>query len=92
MTKEERQQSLINARLACKWFRRVADELPPGQARSEVECLIAEFERLDAGEQARNAAGRTHGHKGGEFGHLGKEHGNKPPAPGKKRGRPRNGA
>lgn len=70
MTIEEHQQSLTNARLACEWFRRVADELPPGQARSEVECLIAEFTRLDEKEQRQAEAGR-------ESGHLGAAHGRK---------------
>ena len=82
MTTTERQQSLINARKACEWLRRVAPAFD-AQPRAEVECLLLEFERLDAKEQTQINAGR-------KYGKLGKQYGNEPPKPGKKqRGRPR---
>lgn len=75
MTNTERQQSLINARLACEWLGgHVLGQLE-GPTHNQLACLLYEFTRLDEGEQKRNAAGR-------EFGHLGKQYG-------KKGGRPR---
>jgi len=56
MTKSERQQSLINARRACEWLRRVLPMFDDRPQR-ELECLIAEFERLDAN-ASRPKAGR----------------------------------
>ena len=84
MTPAERQQSLINARLAVKWLRaHVMPLLDVEEIRNSVQCLIDEFNRLDIGEQTRNAAGREHGH-------LGRKHANNPPRPGKRpRGRPK---
>jgi hypothetical protein len=72
MTKEERQQSLKQAWQACQWLSdHVIAELPR-PLREQVSCLVTEFERLDAGEQTRNEAGRqggklgaVHGAKGG---------------------------
>jgi hypothetical protein len=45
MTNPNRQQSLAAARRACEWLRAIAffdEEL------EDIECLIAEFRRLDA--------------------------------------------
>ena len=70
MTREQRQQSLISARRAVEWLRRVApafDETP----RLEVECLVAEFERLDEKEQTQIEAGRRYGRLGAEHGKRG---------------------
>lgn len=74
MTKDERQQSLANARLACELLTGQIDSFF-GSYGDKVKCLIAEFCRLDTGEQKRNEAGR-------KFGKLGAKHG-------KKGGRPR---
>ena len=70
MTKEQRQQSLIKARHAVKWLRRVAPAFEETPQR-EVECLIAEFERLDAKEQTQIEAGRRYGKLGAEHGKRG---------------------
>lgn len=72
MTREQRQQSLIQARSAAQWLREhVAGQLVE-PLKGQVECLVLEFSRLDVGEQKRNEAGRqggklgaAHGAKGG---------------------------
>ena len=80
MTKEERQQSLIKARHAAKWLGiYIVEQIETPRLRGELECLIAEFERLDEKEQTQIRAGRKSGYLGGKT----------KPAPGKKRGRPR---
>jgi len=55
MTPEERQQSLADARRACEWLDKHVPtwELDRGSSlRDEINCLIAEFTRLDAKEEA----------------------------------------
>ncbi len=70
MTTTERQQSLAAARRAawnmCDYARR--EMFPDDQMRIDIECLYAEFTRLD--EKERNQAkagarGAVHGVKGG---------------------------
>jgi hypothetical protein len=64
MTNEERQQSLINARIAYEWLTRAApafDQAP----REQVECLLAEFRRLDDKEQKQIKEGKRGGKLGG---------------------------
>lgn len=69
MTKEERQQSLTNARRAVRWLGDFLKFPPlPDAVKQEVGFLIAGFELLDAKEQAQIKAGNlgaTHGKKGG---------------------------
>jgi hypothetical protein len=72
MTKEERQQSLTKSRYACQWLRDHVIAQLPSPLQGQLGALLAEFERLDAGEQMRNEAGRQggklgaiHGSKGG---------------------------
>lgn len=85
MDKNERQQSLANASIACVWLKYNLAQMPQEYLEA-VKELIAGFEILDDKEQAQIAAGA----KGKEFGIKGKKHGNKKPAPGKKRrGRPK---
>jgi hypothetical protein len=57
MTPEERQSSLAAARRACEWLR---DSIAVyGECREALDCLIAEFTRLDTSEQKRTSrAGR----------------------------------
>jgi hypothetical protein len=82
-TTEQRQQSLAAARRACEYLRGYYFH---EQHAELVAALIAEFTRLDAGEQKRNAAGRKGGILGKEYGALGAEHGAKGGWPkGKKR-------
>ena len=80
MTTEQRQQSLENARRAAwKLAEYAAREMfPNDQMRIDIECLFAEFKRLDAKEQKQIRAGKR-------YGKLGAEHG-------KKGGRPRKDA
>ena len=82
MTKEQREESLINARKGAQWLQLYVLGQIAASLDEQLKCLIEEFYRLDVGEQTRNAAGRQHGH-------LGAEYGNKPAGLGKKRGRPR---
>lgn len=59
MTKSEREQSLVNARRACEWlaaYTEGQDDIYAGE-KLEVECLIAEFKRLDKN-ASRPRAGR----------------------------------
>jgi len=54
MTKEERQQSLENARRACEWLDGIKTRLPIKQFTefaSDIQSLVFEFSRLDAKEQ-----------------------------------------
>jgi len=78
MTNPERQQSLADARNAV-WFLRlyIESQIVDERIRAEIGCLLDEFERLDAGEQKRNAAGRKSGILGKQYGALGAEHGAK---------------
>ena len=72
MTKEEREHSLIKARHAAKWLGiYIIDQIETPRLRGELECLIAEFERLDAKEQKQINAGRRYGKLGGEHGKRG---------------------
>lgn len=73
MTNRTTEQQLENARLAINLLEVPIARLTPEQ----VEDLIAQFRRLDAGERARNEAGR-------KYGHLGAEHGKKGGRPKKK--------
>lgn len=70
MTKPEREQSLINARRAREWLRNVIVSVY-GERRADMECLLAEFDRLDAKEQAQIKAGKRYGKLGAEHGHKG---------------------
>lgn len=71
MTSEQRQQSLEAARSAAHFLKLyIQTEIVDEAIRAEITCLLDEFERLDAGEQKRNAAGKR-------FGHLGAVHGAK---------------
>jgi len=85
MTTTERQQSLAAARRAawnmCDYARR--EMLPDDQMRIDIECLYAEFTRLDAKEQKQIAAGA----KGAEYGKLGAKHGKKGGRPKKNGGK-----
>jgi len=81
MTSEDRQQSLVAARRACEWLDKHVPVwvLDNGSSlRDEINCLIAEFTRLDGKEQAQAEAGRKHGHKGGRPKKAGKKRGKKP--------------
>lgn len=80
MDKDERQQSLINARRACDWLEGRAEDWRY-EDWLQVKCLIAEFQRLDEKELRQAEAGR-------EFGHLGAKHGSKGGWP---KGKPRKG-
>ena len=78
MTTEQRQQSLESARAAAEWLRGYIVDQIDGPMRKPIDCLLAEFERLDAKEQKQIKAGKR-------YGKLGAEHG-------KKGGRPRKDA
>jgi hypothetical protein len=79
MTTIDRQQSLAAARDAAHFLKLyIQTEIVGERLRAEIGCLLDEFERLDAKEQAQIAAGA----KGKEYGKLGAKHG-------KKGGRPR---
>jgi len=75
MNKDEREQSLINARLACEWL--------DGLFAGNVQCLVNEFKRLDEQEQARIKGGA----KGKKYGPLGAVHGMKGGRPKKNGGK-----
>jgi hypothetical protein len=70
MTATERQQSLAAARRACEWLIKTLPAFAH-TPREELECLIAEFKRLDAGEQKRNAAGAAQRRLNAQYGILG---------------------
>ena len=75
MEDNEREQSLIKARLGRKWVGGLTDLIEDEFVAEQVLCLLAEFQRLDAKEQKQIKAGK-------KFGKLGAPHG-------KKGGRPR---
>jgi len=65
MTKDERQQSLENARRACKQLVEYATGEPIAIAREDIAALLFEFQRLDAKEQKQIRAGKRYGKLGG---------------------------
>jgi len=72
MNPTERQQSLAAARRAANFLKiYIQTEIVDERLRAEIGCLLDEFERLDAGEQKRNAAGREFGQLGAEYGARG---------------------
>jgi hypothetical protein len=83
MTNPERQQSLEAARNAVHFLRLyIESQIVDDRIRAEITCLLDEFERLDVGEQKRNAAGATQRRLNAQYGHLG----GRPRKTGKKRG------
>lgn len=68
MTPDERQQSLTNARRACKQLVEYAAGEPVAIAREDIACLLFEFTRLDEKEQAQIKAGRASGKLGAKHG------------------------
>lgn len=70
VTKDERQQQLINAREACEWVRRYTATIVwiNASLKERLERLIAGFELLDAKEQAQIKAGRASGKLGAKHG------------------------
>ena len=66
MTNDERQQSLIRAREACVRLRDVATLMETEHPmRIDLECLLAEFKRLDDKEQKQIKEGKRGGKLGG---------------------------
>ena len=81
MTKQQREQSLINARRACEWLDfyvarpqitddRIQISVGP-LAQANIWALLDEFQRLDAKEQKQIRAGKRYGKLGAEHGHKG---------------------
>jgi hypothetical protein len=84
MTTHERQHSLESARNALHFLRiYIESQIVDERIRAEIGCLLDEFERLDAGEQARNAAGATQRRLNAKYGILG----GRPRKAAKKRGK-----
>jgi hypothetical protein len=72
MTPAERQQSLTAARRAAHFLGKyIASQIETATLREEITCLLAEFTRLDAGEQKRNEAGAKQRRLNAQYGHLG---------------------
>jgi hypothetical protein len=72
LTTTERQQSLAAARRAAHFLGKyIAWQIETGTLREEITCLLAEFARLDAGEQKRNEAGAKQRRLNAQYGHLG---------------------
>jgi hypothetical protein len=67
LTSQQRQQSLAAARRACETLSQyVVEARPPNDPIGiDIQCLVAEFTRLDAKEQLQAEAGREYGHLGG---------------------------
>jgi len=82
MNKDEREQSLINARIAYKWLKEYIVRLE-GPTHNQIACLLFEFNRLDEQEQARIKGGA----KGKKYGPLGAVHGMKGGRPKKNGGK-----
>jgi hypothetical protein len=84
LSNPNRQQSLESARSACHFLRLYIESwIVDERIRAEITCLLDEFERLDAGEQARNAAGATQRRLNAKYGILG----GRPKKTAKKRGK-----
>jgi hypothetical protein len=66
MTKDERQQSLINARSAYYFLRKyIESQIETPSLRQEITCLLDEFKRLDEKEQKQIKEGKRGGKLGG---------------------------
>ena len=73
MTREEKEQSLINARQAVHFlmFYIVESQDVDGRIKQDIACLLTEFKRLDEKEQAQIKAGKRYGKLGAEHGRKG---------------------